>query len=146
MQIRLVRTRTSYNIDLIPRDELKCICASSLFPHCARHLGKRQPKENWYRSLVNQSHARCDKQLKDVRATLLEAMAARASSSDDRFHEKAELDKPLDAWTEGNVHCFVNSNFSAEIAKKFKGKVSFVSTAVASMLFVPGNRSSILQM
>ena len=46
--------------------------------------------------------------LKDVRATLLEAMAARASSSDDRFHEKAEFDKPLDTWTEGDVQCFVN--------------------------------------
>ena len=73
-------------------------------------------------------------------------MAARASSSGDRSDEKAELDKPLDTWTEGDVQCFVNSNFSAEIAKNFKGKVSFVSTAVASMLFVAGNRSSILQM
>ena len=74
-------------------------------------------------------------------------MAARASSSDDRSDEKAELDKPLDTWTEGDVQCFANNNFSAEIANKFKGKVSFVSTAVASMLFVlAGNRSSILQM
>ena len=64
-------------------------------------------------------------------------MAARASSSDDRPQEKAECDKPLDTWTEGDVQCFVNSNFSVEIAKKFKGKVSFVSTAVASMLFIP---------
>ena len=71
-------------------------------------------------------------------------MAARASSSDDRSQEKAEFDKPLDTWTEGDVQCFVNSNFSAEIAKKFKGKASFVSTAVASMymLFMSGNRFS----
>ena len=83
----------------------------------------------------------CD--VTNVRAILLEAMAARASSSsDDRFQEKAEFDKPLDTWTEGDVQCFVNSNFSAEIAKKFKGKVSFVSTAVASMLFMSGNRFS----
>ena len=64
---------------------------------------------------------------------------ARASSSDDRSAEKAALDKPLDTWTEGVIQCFVSSNFSAEIVKKFKGKVSFVSMAVASMLFVPGN-------
>lgn len=60
------------------------------------------------------------------RAILLE-MAARASSGDDRSDEKTEfIDKPLDTWAEGDVQCFVNSNFSAEIAKKFKGKVSFV--------------------
>ena len=47
-------------------------------------------------------------------------MAAKARSSDDRSHEKAEFDKPLDTWTEGDVQCFVNSNFSAEIAKKLK--------------------------
>ena len=69
-------------------------------------------------------------------------MAAKASSSNDRSHEKAEFDKPLDTWTEGDVQCFVNSNFSAEIAKKLKGKVTFVSAAVASMLFVAGNRFS----
>ena len=68
-------------------------------------------------------------------------MAARAGS-DDRSQEKAEFDKPLDTWTEGDVQCFVNSNFSAEIAKKFKGKVSFVSMAVVSMLFMSGNRFS----
>ena len=70
-------------------------------------------------------------------------MAARASSSDDRSHEKAEFDKPSDTWTEGDVQCFVNSNFSAERVKKFKVKVSFLFTAVALMLFVPGNRSSL---
>lgn len=55
---------------------------------------------------------------KDVRATLLEAMAARASSSDVRSHEKAEFDQPLDTWSEGDIQRFVNSNFSVEIAKK----------------------------
>lgn len=61
-----------------------------------------------------------------LRAILLE-MAARSSSSNDRSDERTEfIDKPLDTWAEGDVQCFVNSNFSAEIAKKFKGKVSFV--------------------
>lgn len=57
---------------------------------------------------------------KDVRPTLLEAMAARASSSDVRSHEKAEFDEPLDTWSEGDIQCVVNSNFSAEIAKKIQ--------------------------
>ena len=57
-----------------------------------------------------------------IRAILLE-MAARSSSSNDRSDERTEfIDKPLDTWAEGDVQC----NFSAEIAKKFKGKVSFV--------------------
>ena len=65
-------------------------------------------------SLNKGDHHQREKRLVNERYSLFHR---RASCSDHCSDEKAELDKPLDTWTEGDVHCFVNSNFSAEIAK-----------------------------